>query len=261
MINDKIEAILLLLEKKKNVMRPFCMILLFLSPLLMFGQKVEGLVQYEQTINMHRNLKGNDEMKQYIPEFQTSRTELLMKGSTVLYRSAPQNEEMGFEGGDGNVKINFKRSEAVVYRDLKAKEQLTATEFMGRKFLISDEVEKRAWKMTPESKSILGYPCTKAVYQDTADVIEAWFTLAIPVGAGPGSYDGLPGLILEVNKNDGESVISATAVDLKPLEEEIEKPDKGKKVTKKEYDDIVEEKMKEMGASGGGGRMIMIIRN
>jgi GLPGLI family protein len=242
-------------------MRPLCMILLFLSPLLMYGQKVEGLVQYEQTINMHRNLKGNDEMKQYIPEFQTSKTELLMKGSTVLYRSAPAEEETDFEGGGGTVRINIKRSEAVVYKDLKAKKQLTATEFMGRKFLISDEVGKRAWKMTAESKSILGYPCTKAVFQDTADVIEAWFTLAIPVGAGPGSFDGLPGLILEVNKNDGESVIKATAVALEPLEEEIEKPAKGKKVSKKEYDEIVEEKMKEMGASGGGGRMIKIIRN
>lgn len=241
-------------------MRLLCMILLFLSPMLVWGQKVEGLVQYEQTINMHRNLKGNDEMKQYIPEFQTSKTELLMKGSNVLYRSAPQDEEMGFEGGNGNIKINFKRSEAVVYKDLKTKKQLTATEFMGRKFLISDEVGKTAWKMTAESKSILGYPCTKAVFQDTADVVEAWFTLAIPVGAGPASYDGLPGLILEVNKNNGERIIKATAVTLDPLEEDIEKPTKGKKVTKEEYDGIVEEKMKEMGASGGG-RMIKIIRN
>ncbi len=242
-------------------MKPLCTILLFLSPLLIFGQKIEGIVQYEQTINMHRNFKGNEEMKQYIPEFQTSKTELLVKGQEVLYRSAPGDEESEFESGDGNVRINFKRAEAVVYKNLKAKEQLTSTEFMGRKFLITDEVGKTAWKMTAESKSILGYPCTKAVIQDTADVTEVWFTLALPVGAGPASYDGLPGLILEVNKNDGERVIKATAIDLKPLEEKIEKPTKGKKVTKEEYDGIVEEKMKEMGASGGGGRMIKIISN
>lgn len=242
-------------------MRALFMILLFLSPILMMGQKVEGIVQYEQTVNLHRNFQGNEEMKQYVPEFRTSKMELLIKGQEVLYKSAPQDEDQDFEGQDGNVRINFRRSEAVIYKNLKSKEQLTSTEFMGRKFLISDEVSSRSWKMTAESKSILGYPCTKAVFQDTADIIEVWFTLAVPVSAGPASYDGLPGLILAVDKNDGETVFKATKVDLKPLETSIEKPTKGKKVTREEYDKVVEEKMKEMGASGSGGRMIRIIRN
>jgi GLPGLI family protein len=209
---------------------------------------------------MHRQFKGNEEMKQYLPEFRTSKMELLVQGQDLLYRAAEEEEDVTHESGDGNIRMSFKRAESIVYKGLKSKEKLTSTEFMGRQFLISDELKPTAWKMTAESKSILGYPCTKAVFQDTADVVEAWFTLSIPVGAGPATYDGLPGLILEVDKNDGEVVFKATNVDLKPLEEAIEKPKKGKKVTKEEYDAIVAEKMKEMGATGGGGRM-MIIRN
>jgi len=242
-------------------MKQLFIILFGLSPILIFGQKVEGVVQYEQTMNMHRQFTGNEEMKQYIPEFRTSKMELLVQGQSLLYRAGEEDEEETHESGDGNIRMSFRRAESIVYKDLKAKKQLTSTEFMGRQFLISADMEGTAWKMTAESKSILGYPCTKAVYQDTADVIEAWFTLSIPVGAGPASYDGLPGLILEVDKNSGETVFKATKIDLKPLEKgAIEKPSKGKKVTKEEYDAIVAEKMKEMGATGGGGRM-MIIRN
>jgi len=228
-------------------------------PLALFGQAVEGVIFYEQKVNMHRNL-DNEEMKQYLPEFQTSQMQLLVKGQTTLYKSAPE-DEAEIEGGDGNVTFRMKRSESEVYKDRKAKEQLTATEFMGRNFLIREDLESRSWKMTGESKSILGYACNKAVYEDTANVVEAWFTLALPGGGGPASYDGLPGIVLEVDVNDGERVITATKVDLKPLEkDQMEKPSKGKKVTREEYDAIVKEKMEEIGGSSSGGRVFRIIR-
>ena len=40
----------------------------------------------------------------------------------------------------------------------------------------------------------------------------------------------------------------------------IAKPDKGRKVTREEFDQIVEEKMKEMGAQPGAGGGQMMIR-
>ena len=90
--------------------------------------------------------------------------------------------------------------------------------------------------------------------------VTAWYTLQVPINNGPSEYAGLPGLILEVNS--GRTTILCTSITLNPSEKtEIDKPKKGTKVTKQEYNDIVKKKMEEMreiyggrGGRGGGGR-------
>ena len=69
----------------------------------------------------------------------------------------------------------------------------------------------------------------------------------------PSGYGGLPGLILAVEMNDGNRRLEAIGIDLKPLENKVlKKPARGKKVTHEEFENIVAEKMKEMGMEGDG---------
>jgi GLPGLI family protein len=87
--------------------------------------------------------------------------------------------------------------------------------------------------------------------------VTAWYTPQIPVNQGPGEFWGLPGLILEVNAN--RTTILCSKIVLNPAEkEEIKIPVKGKEVTKKEYNDIMKNKIEEMremyGGRGRGGR-------
>ena len=83
-------------------------------------------------------------------------------------------------------------------------------------------------------------------------IITAWYAPEIPVSQGPGNYWGLPGLILEVN--DGRTAILCTKIVLNPAEKTvIKEPSKGKKVSQKEYDKIVAEKMEEMSERFRGG--------
>jgi GLPGLI family protein len=84
-------------------------------------------------------------------------------------------------------------------------------------------------------------------------VIEAWYTPEIPVNNGPGDYWGLPGLIVEVNAD--RTTLQLVKVDLNPKERiQIKEPDKGKVVTKKEFDEIAAAKMEEMRQNFQGGR-------
>ncbi|MBK9335245.1 MAG: hypothetical protein IPM98_01155 [Lewinellaceae bacterium] len=71
----------------------------------------------------------------------------------------------------------------------------------------------------------------------------------------------LPGLILELDIDNGTRTVVVTKVDLKAVGA-IEKPNKGKQVTAEEFKVIEAEKMKEMGAEmGGNGKGVrMIIR-
>ncbi len=86
-------------------------------------------------------------------------------------------------------------------------------------------------------------------------LVTAWFTPQIPVKTGPGEYGGLPGLILEMNID--RTTVLCSKIVLNPEETEaIKAPDKGKEVTREEYNKIVKEKTEEMRENwrGGGGR-------
>lgn len=82
--------------------------------------------------------------------------------------------------------------------------------------------------------------------------IVAWYSPQIPVSQGPGEYWGLPGLILEVSA--GNVTMLCSKIIINPQEKtKIEAPEKGKIVTKKEYNAIITGKMEEMRNNRGRG--------
>uniref|UniRef100_UPI00404AFC6D GLPGLI family protein n=1 Tax=Gelidibacter sp. TaxID=2018083 RepID=UPI00404AFC6D len=175
------------------------------------------------------------------------------------------------------------------YKNVKDNVLLQDQEFFGKQFLIKDSLPKLEWKMENESKQIGQYMCFKATAVKKVDemdfssmrrrnrdndaekkkdttkttnvmdeievpkeiIVTAWYTPQIPVNQGPGEYWGLPGLILEVNAD--RTTILCSKIVINPGEkEEIKAPEKGKEVTKTEYNTIVKDKMQEMQEMYGG---------
>lgn len=172
------------------------------------------------------------------------------------------------------------------YKNIKDQQLLQEQEFFGKEFLIKDSLPKLEWKMTNETKQIGQYMCFKATAMKPVDGFDwrnmrrrnrnnkkevdstktdstktndpmseiempkevevvAWYTPQIPISQGPGEYHGLPGLILEVNET--RTTILCSKIVMNPKEKEaIKVPNKGKEVTRKEYNDIVKKKMEEM---------------
>ena len=75
-------------------------------------------------------------------------------------------------------------------------------------------------------------------------MITAWYTPEIPVSFGPNNYWGLPGLILEIN--EPELIILCSKVVLNTKGATIKAPNKGKKVSQKEFDTIQKKKYDSM---------------
>jgi len=243
-------------------------------PCLVFAQSTEGVVTYTETIKMKIEVPegmNEEEFRKMVPSEQKASKILVFNAQESLYSDAPDQAPGGTdatfnsEGEDGNVRMDFKiqRPENYQYRDIANGKRIESTEFFGRFFLINEEPKRMKWKVSAGQKQLAGYLCQKAVLQDTSRQVEAWFTPQIPVSIGPGEFADLPGLILELSMNNGDRTIVAEKVELKTLDKKaIVKPTKGKAVTREEFTKIRDEKLKEMGASpGGGGTMKVIIRN
>jgi GLPGLI family protein len=95
------------------------------------------------------------------------------------------------------------------FYNLKQKEVIIKKEFAGKVYDIKSNIGDIKWKLTSEKKSIDKYNCLKAIGFEEIETkngivnlkIIAWYTPDIPIPFGPDGYAGLPGLILELQRN------------------------------------------------------------
>ena len=156
-------------------------------------------------------------------------------------------------------------STSVYYKNIKEKRFSNQTDIMGKRFLVKDKLPEHKWEMSAETKNIGTYTCYKASYSKEVEnknvffkngesveevkketiLITAWYTTQVPVSNGPGNYQGLPGLILEIN--DGKKTIVCTEISLNPSQKiKIEEPKKGKVVSQKKFTEIEKQKSDEL---------------
>lgn len=237
-------------------------------------------------IKMIKERMKNQLEKTYVLTF--NKTASIYKQEEKLDQSSEGRGGMRFMMMGGSGSGDF-------YKNSQTKTSAKESEFSGKNFLIKGDLITYEWKMEQETKMIGENLCFKATTvverpvrttnfkfgrgrndkeeekkeEPKEDVMEAvivtaWYTLSIPVNHGPDDYWGLPGLILEVS--DGNTQILCTKIVMNPKEKkDIVEPTKGKVVSQKEYDEILESKMKEMRErmrnerekSGGGGHFRM----
>lgn len=79
-------------------------------------------------------------------------------------------------------------------------------------FDIVDSLDNFGWVLKDSFKIINKLPCQKAEGQLHGEYYFAWFTTSIPVPCGPGKFNGLPGLILKVDKQIGDESFEVTDI-------------------------------------------------
>lgn len=221
-----------------------------------------GTVVYNETMKLEIHLEGaGAEMENMFPKERTSAKLLHFSEDASLFVNGPKNEEQEVNeemAGGGRMVIKIDEPDEQLYFDIKNQMVTEQRDFMSRMFLIEFQPDTTAWKLTGNRREILGYPCMEAFYVKDSVKTMAWFAPSIPVSTGPDKYHGLPGLILEVNVNDGKRLITAASVTPGDITALLVKPKKGKKVTREEFNKMVEEKTGENQEEGGDVIMIKI---
>jgi GLPGLI family protein len=178
-----------------------------------------------------------------------------------------------------------------IYKNLQKQRFVKMDQIFGKEFLIVDKLPQYNWQLSQETKMIGNYLCYKATYLpeltesqkeakakkeeekeaggllaqivDKDRTITVWYTPEIPVSNGPGEYQGLPGLILEVKES--ETTILCTKIEMNPAKGlNIKKPTSGKEINQKDFDALAKKKYDERVKMNGGNSTFItteVIRN
>ncbi len=217
-----------------------------LSSFKSYSQSMEGMVTYEKISHWAKIL---DKLT-FLSEEERSRSKTSWggldedgdksKGNLFLNSSSSKYVDIEMENEGG---YSGRQREYIIMHDYDKGTKTEIEEFSGKNYIIEDKLIAPKWKVHNKIKEVNGYMCMMATSEDTlkGQKIEAWFANDIASSSGPERYFGLPGLIMEVNVNEGEVIISAIKVDKKSVSEEILPPRKmkGKKINQQEYDKMI----------------------
>lgn len=252
------------------------------------AQQTAGKAIYERTSELQIRLAGMpEEMQRQIPRTRTDKIEVLFANNQSVRRLLPPEEtdEPAFSNGaegEGGRSFRFSMVGAgagdVTFTDLAKGTIIEQRELGTKKFVVTDSVNKLNWKLTGETRTILGYSCQQAVAQrigvrmqtnmvngqmkreeiaDTSN-ITAWFTPAIPAAAGPEFQGQLPGLILAIDINNGRTVYKVLEISPKVDVAAVKEPKGGKKITQSEFREEQNKLIQEMQRNAGPARTIRI---
>jgi GLPGLI family protein len=206
-----------------------------------FAQYKSGIVAYciaAVDVPFKEGNAQNDMVKSLIEMAKAQKYELKFNSS---FSSFTQIETLDSEQYDENLLLSAKSVYATKYSyfiDSTNKELITKTDDI----LLKSDAIASGWKISTETKMIDTYLCYKAIYtyefvtrdnKTKTKTITAWFAPSLPFPYGPIEFHGLPGLILELNKD--YTTYLAKKIVLLDEEREIDFP-KGKIIPKDDYE-------------------------
>jgi len=159
-------------------------------------------------------------------------------------------------GQGGKVFISRETSQkdyAIIYMDLDTNKKVSTEFAYGKDYLVSEKLADIEWKITNETKKIVGYTCKKAILfknpqkqfvsnsygsctMNNKERVEVWYTEEIASPFGPAGYWGLPGLIVAVIEDDVRIVLDKILFTLEGYK--VKPPKKGEKTTREELENI-----------------------
>tara|TARA_R100001369_G_scaffold936_1_gene2934 strand:- start:546 stop:1058 length:513 start_codon:yes stop_codon:yes gene_type:complete len=143
--------------------------------------------------------------------------------------------------------ISFSGYRGVFYYDLIKEKNIKKQ----GKYLIEKDFKDFNWTLTDEVSIIDSLVCYKAISaikikrkrSEIFKPVTAWYTTEICVSIGPDGFSGLPGLIVELQID--RVITRLRKIDFTENDLNIELPNKGKRMTEKEFEIYIEDLIKD----------------
>lgn len=226
----------------KNKTMKYCFfILLALWTQQVLSQSLQNyVIKFERKINKANLLKNEawykptKENRFYVDSFLLS-----TNSEEANYEKMEGEEEDGYFSGF--------MSYGNRYFDIKNKNILTQKAIGDADMIYTDSFTNFHWKLTTDTRTILGFECYKAIgkVKDSIEIV-AFFAPELQASIGPESITGLPGTVLGLVVPDLHTTWLAKEfknLEIKPKTDYIRKF-KGKNTTKEELEKEVEKNMR-----------------
>lgn len=252
----------------KNIISVFILLISILS----FAQQEKLEVTYTSRIILPKDFtfqppSGNGrQMPKDVQERVTKSIQepqdytLTILGDESIYKlieKISNNQEQGMRGprGGGRMMMNGNN----IYKNTSTHQILKEQNMMMKSYVVKDSLQTFDWKLSRDTKTILGNETKKATAIIDSIQTTVWYIPSLKYKTGPENYWGLPGLIAEVETEinqgpiKGKRIISITNISNSTNTKAIEKPkDKGA-ISQKEYNKLMNEqrqRFEEMRNSG-----------
>lgn len=138
------------------------------------------------------------------------------------------------------------------YIDENENTNIKVKNFAGKIFTIQYKINSN-WKLTDSTKIVGGYLCYKATLEriimrnniEKKIPISAWYCPKIPISFGPKDFNGLPGLILELQDERVTFLVSKIDFNIEKDFKKFEFDTKTEIISQEEFDKIVRNTIKE----------------
>jgi GLPGLI family protein len=220
------------------------LILLAVTTNFFAQKKFEGKATYMSKTTMDMSRFGDRFTEQQKKQMKARMKNFLEKTYTLTFNrsesSFKENVSLEAPGGTSGRSWGRSNGQGSIYKNVQDRKMIEDVEQFSKRFLVTEEMEQPKWELGTETKKIGQYTCYKATMtkEDTSidwgsmfgrgrnntakkdstktDAkesapkkrilsITAWYTPQVPVSAGPDTYWGLPGLILELSTGQTQS--------------------------------------------------------
>ena len=214
-----------------------------------FGQIKSGEVVYKVKTELDiekfldsTSVEVTKKVKPYVTKILSN---LINSASYLSFRLRFTNNEARFKGKhymevDNGLDLNRANQqmggESLYYVNIRDNLRLRQKKSFDKDYLVKRKISRLKWKITNDLKTIKGYKCRKATTKvdgKNINKITAWFSPQLPFQFGPKGYAGLPGLILELKQMHW--FYYASKIKLKNKSITIEKPSKGKLISREDF--------------------------
>lgn len=220
------------------------LIYILLAGNILFAQQsakfiTAGTIEYQRRVNTYPVIgqligKGGDPLlQQALEQYKKTQPQFVLFNSTLSFKDnktllTPIIPVTPFQ----SFQLNPMTSQSnTIYSDFSTGSMVMEKDAMGEQFLVKDSLRKVKWRLTDETRDILGYTCRRAngLISDSIYVV-AFYTDKIRVSGGPELFSGLPGMILQLAIPHENVSWMATKVTETAPAKPLTPPQKGKTV-------------------------------
>ncbi|MFV0211546.1 GLPGLI family protein [Empedobacter falsenii] len=244
-------------------MKKIISVFILLISIVSFAQQEKLEVSYTSRIILPDDFKfqppggGSRQMPKDIQEQMVKSLQepqdftLTILGEESLYKLVEKisnSQEQGMRGLRGGRMMLMNGDN--IYKNTSTQQLLKEQNMMMKSYTIQDTLQNYEWKLTRETKTILGNETKKATAIIDSIQTTAWYIPTLKYKTGPENYWGLPGLIAEVETEinrgpiSGKRIISLTNISTVTNTKSIEKPKDKNAISQKEYNKLMNDQRK-----------------